>query len=1060
MQRLNNFVIAVAVLLEGAAAPGRGLPAAEAAKATPRLLRRLQTGSPEVAILVGVNDGTPSAHALLLHPDPAGEPARRARRRDAQTRLADALPAEDFRPRHFYESFSVLAATATPRGVTLLSQRPDVAWIELDGTKHLLQSSPQSAQMLIHSDQTNGRGFTGLGQAIAVIDSGVDYSVSSLGGGGFPNAKVVGGTDIADRDSDPMDCEGHGTSVAEIVAGAGGVAPDARIVAVKVFGSQSSANESCKTEAFDSDILAGINYAVTNKSVFSIAAINLSLGESFSDGADHGYCDAAEPAYATAIDAATASGIVVVAAAGNDGTINALAIPACISSAVSVGAVYPDAHSRVSWSDGSGGTQCTDQPVVPDQIVCFSNSATNLSLLGPGAFWFVPTKGGFASTFSGTSASAPAASGAVALLRQARPELAPSGIFGLLRASGKPLTDPRNSVATPRIDTLASVDMAAAGFAPYAGPAVAIPDGTGSASAAVTVSGFSGSVAGVQAWVEIDHPSPQQLRVTLAGPDGTSVILQNGTGQSQHPINAIYGKTDATAQSLAAFQGRQANGVWTLTVEDLVPGTVGRIRNFAVTLIAEPAPSPIPAGVSAAVLPVVAHVFGTKLFFSDVRIYNPGIDPKTFSLFYVPAGQSGSSAVSVLQTVGPGRVLALNDVITAQFGYEDTIGPMTILGPDSGFLATSRAYTRGDSGTFGLFVPSFDSGAGLSLGAGTATANGLAKSSQFHSNVGFTEVSGAPATVRIDLRDAGGSLLGSTTRSAAANTTFLITDVIRDEGLAETPNFRADFTVVSPTGRIVPFATYVDDVTGDGSFQAAAVPAASPEDIVVPQTAHVTGANGDFFKTNLILTNLGTQPVTVTVSLLPLLISGTPPAPRVYSIGPGQTLQKIDVLASEFGLSDPSAAGLRIHPGGPARLAVSTRTYVEKFGGTFGYSVPGVPAGSAIGAGASATAIQIDQTTGLSGYRSNFGFTEVAGAWASVLVTVYSGDTGAALGSRAYAVSANASFQAGVGDILGAAATATNLYLRFSVLSGSGRVLPYATTVDNKSGDAIYMPAQ
>ncbi len=1063
MQRLNNFLTACFVFVAGASAARALSPqisAADAPRATPRLLRQLQSGASEIRVLVGLADGTPSAHALLLHPDPAGEPARRVVRLAAQRRLAGAFPEQVFRTRHYYESFSIVAGVATAKGAVELANRPDVLWVELDGTKRLLQVTPQSAQLLIHSDQTNNLGYTGSGQSIAVLDTGVDYTISTLGGGGFPNAKVIGGTDTADKDSDPMDCEGHGTEVAGVVAGPTGVAPGARIVAVKVFSSQDPGNGTCKDQAFDSDILAGINYAVMNQAAFSIAAINLSLGGSFGDGADHGYCDATETPYATAIDTATAAGILVVTAGGNDGTINALSIPACISSAVSVGAVYPDSHSRVAWSDGSGGTQCVDQPVVPDQIACFSNSNTNLSLLAPGAFWTVADKGGFSSVFHGTSASTPAVSGAVALLKQARPDLTAAGLLGVLRSTGKPIQDPRDNVTTPRIDTLAAVQAAAGSFASFTGPGIPIPDGTGSATATVTISGFTGSIAGVQAWVEVDHSNPEQLQLTLVGPDGTSVVLQNATGLPQHPINAIYGKTEPTAQSLGVFQGRAANGIWTLRVEDLVSGVAGKIRNFSVTLVPALPVQAIPEAAPASVLPVVAHVFGTKLFFSDLRIYNPASAARPFSLYYVPAGQNGSSAVAVTQTIGPGRVLALNDVVTSLFGYEDTIGPMTVVGTDANFLATSRAYTRGDNGTFGLFVPSASNASGIAAGSATATANGLAKTSQFHTNVGFTEVSGSPVTVRIDLRDAAGVLLASTTRSADANTTFLITDVIRDQGLANTTNFRADFTVVSPVGRILPFATYVDDVTGDGSFQSAVAATPSSEDVIVPQSAHVTGANGDFFKTNLDVTNLDAQPVTLTVSLLPLLISGAAPTPRTYTLGPGQTLEKVDFLATEFGLADPSAAGLRIHPSAPARLAVSTRTYVEKFGGTFGYSVPGVPASTAIGSGVTATAIQIDQTTGLSGYRSNFGFTEVAGAPATVLVTVVSGDTGAVLGSSTYSVGPNATFQASVGDLLGTSATASNLYLQFLIQGGGGRILPYATAVDNKSGDAIYMPAQ
>jgi subtilisin-like proprotein convertase family protein len=114
---------------------------------------------------------------------------------------------------------------------------------------------------------------------------------------------------------------------------------------------------------------------------------------------------------------------------------------------------------------------------------------------------------------------------------------------------------------------------------------VDIPDGSGSATATATISGFTRPLANLQAWVEINHPSPAQLRLTLIGPDGTAVVLRNQTGQDEHPINAIYGKTDSTAQSLAAFAGKAANGTWTLKVEDLVTGVTGRIKAFAVTPI-------------------------------------------------------------------------------------------------------------------------------------------------------------------------------------------------------------------------------------------------------------------------------------------------------------------------------------------------------------------------------------------------------------------------------------------------------------------------------------------
>lgn len=1044
---------------------GHALRAEDVPKADEKVLRALAQGAEELRIIVGVADGTPGPRALWLEPDAAGEPARRVRRLAAQHRLAGQMPDTALTVRHYYASFSMLAGRASREGVVALANHPQVSWVTVDGTRRALQQTPQAAQLLMNSNQSNLLGYTGAGQTVAVIDTGVDYTTAALGGGGFPNAKVIGGFDTADEDADPLDCEGHGTSVAAVIAGSTGVAPDARIVALKVFASTSPTNDSCREEAFDSDIIQGVNFAVSRRAEFGITAINLSLGGNFDDvegGADLGYCDARVPAYAAAFDAATAAGLVVVVASGNDALTRAVSTPSCVSSAISVGAVYSQSQASQGWSDGAGGTLCRDTPVTPDLITCFSNSTSTLSLLAPGAFWNVVTKGGVASRFAGTSASAPAVAGAVAILRQARPELTPAAVAAILRATGRPVLDSRNGVVIPRVDTLAALRLAPAHFA-LAADSQSIPDGTGFAFAEVTIAGIANPIANVQAAIQIDHPAPPQLRVTLTGPDGTSVVLHDHSGTFDHPLNSNYGGADPLA-ALALFQGRSANGTWRLTVEDTVAGFSGRIRSFAIAVVPGQPLEAIPQRVDASVLPIVAHVQGTKLFKSDVRLYNPSPAPRDFTLFYVPAGQTGARASRVNRTVAAGAVLALDDVIRSEYGFSDSIGQMTIVSPaGGGFIATSRAYTESGNGSFGLFVPGFRSASGLSSGSGSATANGLVKNAQFHTNVGFTEVSGEPVTVRMDVYDAGGAPLASRTASTAPNTAVVIVDIIGDRGLPHTSNFRVDYTVTSAGGRIVPFATYVDDVTGDAIFQPARSATASSDDVIVTQAAHVIGANDDFFRTNLHVTNLEAFPVTVTVTLVPLVLTGTPPEARVYTLAAGQTLERPDVLRTEFGLGNPSAAGLRIRPSVPARLAVSTRTAVEKFGGTFGYFIPGASAGDALAAGGgTATAIQLEHAPASTGrgFRSNVGFAEIAGGVATVRVTLRSGDTGGILGARSYTIGPHRLFQASVAEILGADASADNVYAQFLVESGLGRVLPYATVVDNKSGDAIYVPAQ
>ena len=1045
------------------AAAQEEITAAAAPRADARVLRALNSGAERVRVIFALKDGTPSARALRLSPDPAGEPARRILRLEAQKRLAEEMPREEFEVRHYYGSFSLLSANVTRAAALALANRPDVDWITIDGKKKALEPTAQVAVALIHSDQANALGFTGAGQTVAVLDTGVDYNVTALGGAPFPNAKVIGGTDTADNDDDPLDCEGHGTSVAAIAAGPSGVAPDAKIVAVKVFPSKNATSSECDDSADDSDILAGVDWAIDHRTALGIGAINLSLGGGFEDVLDHGYCDADLPSYTSAFDSAVAMGIVVTVASGNDGTSNTLAAPACVSSAVSVGGVYPQTSSSRSWLDDVGGIQCTDAPTAPDQIICFSNSSSALSLLAPGDAWLVAAKGGGLNVFAGTSASSPAVAGAVALLRQAQPGLSPASLVGILRSTGKPITDPRNGITTPRLDTLAAVSFPANRYFPFLGTSPTIPDGSGSASASVTISGFTGGVAGLEVSVEIDHPDPQQLRLTLTGPDGTKVILHDQTGQHEHPINAIYGKLDVPAQSLGAFQGHPPNGVWTLTVEDKVqdtPSLHGRIRTFAIKIQPGQAGAAIPPNVTGRVLPVMAHSQGSKFFFSDLHILNPGTTPRTFQLFFVPNGGTGTQASKATRTIGPGQVLEINDVIAAEYGFSDSYGPIVATATNPAFVISGRLYTNTNDGSFGHSVSGFATSEGLAFGGGTATANGLIKSDEFHSNVAFTEVSGAPVQVRVDVVDGDGTTLGSTSILAQPNTTPILGDVIRALGLSPRSNFRANFTVTSPTGRIIPFATFVDDLTGDSIFQPALNPPSSAGDLILTQSAHVSGANSDFFQTNVYLTNADAQTVNVTVSLIPNVLTGAPASTKVYTLAPGQTLEKLDLLVSEFGLADPSIAGLRIHPDRPARLVVTNNTFVPKFGGTSGYSVQAVPASRAVAGGKTVRTIGLTQSPLATSFRCNFGFIEVAGADAVVRLTARRGDTGEAVASKDYFLAANTLVQASTRDLLGANAVITNFYLEYTIVSGAGKMLAYSTVNDNTSGDAVYLPAE
>ncbi|MFG3039124.1 S8 family serine peptidase [Streptomyces sp. NPDC048330] len=189
-------------------------------------------------------------------------------------------------------------------------------------------------------------GVTGRGVTVGIIDSGIAYDHPALGGGGFPNAKVVGGYDFADGDTDPYDdatgsAAGHGTHVAGIVAGDDdhilGVAPDARLRAYRVFGSGNGAGEDV--------ILAALDQAAADGD----DVVNMSLGTPI--GAR------SSSVLSTAVDRLVASGTAVAVAVGNGyaGPFRT-SEPAAAEQAIAVGSTYSNRSPYLALTLGDDET--------------------------------------------------------------------------------------------------------------------------------------------------------------------------------------------------------------------------------------------------------------------------------------------------------------------------------------------------------------------------------------------------------------------------------------------------------------------------------------------------------------------------------------------------------------------------------------------------------------------------------------------------------------------------------------------------------------------------------
>lgn len=290
----------------------------------------------------------------------------------------------------------------------------------------------------------------GAGQVVAVLDTGVatghnflvgktvseacfstnGTGISSLCPSGVTSSTAVGSAAPCNI---PGQACWHGTHVAGISVGKAngtttfnGVAPEAKVLPIQVF-----SNNGGGLGAFSSDIIAGLAHVKAKKIAgVNIASANLSLGGgSYTSGCGGSAID-------TVITQLRALNVATVIASGNNGFSNAVAWPACVPNATTV---------------GSSTKTNTLSP--------FSNSSPQIDVLAPGSAInsATSTSPSSYSIASGTSMAAPHVAGAYALLRARFQCMPHSMLENALNSTGVSITHPTTGAVYKRINVQAAV---------------------------------------------------------------------------------------------------------------------------------------------------------------------------------------------------------------------------------------------------------------------------------------------------------------------------------------------------------------------------------------------------------------------------------------------------------------------------------------------------------------------------------------------------------------------------------------------------------------------------
>ena len=381
----------------------------------------------------------------------------------------------------------VVFAYVRRQDIAIVANDSAVVGVQEDKPMPLLMNE---STVIIGSTVANNSGYGGAGMTVAVLDTGVAKNHEFLSGQVVAEACFSnywsGGTSLCPRgtsttntvsnDADSATpCVGytgcdHGTHVAGTVAGKvinkgsyvlRGVAPSAKIIGIQVFTGFTSAEGVRSVGSYNADQIMAMEWLITHRGTAgwgTLAALNMSLG----GGQYATTCDSDYSAMKGYIDTLRGHNVATIISSGNDGWSNSISSPACISSAIAVGA------TTTSVAIGYGGTTAADQVAYFSNAPTIANNSANgngdrlLDVLAPGFFINSATSTSTTSYAykAGTSMAAPHVAGAWAIMKQATPNASIAQILQWLSSTGTSITDTRNNLVLPRINVDDAVALA------------------------------------------------------------------------------------------------------------------------------------------------------------------------------------------------------------------------------------------------------------------------------------------------------------------------------------------------------------------------------------------------------------------------------------------------------------------------------------------------------------------------------------------------------------------------------------------------------------------------
>jgi len=461
---------------------------------------------------------------------------------------------------------------------------------------------------------------------------------------------------------------------------------------------------------------------------------------------------------------------------------------------------------------------------------------------------------------------------------------------------------------------------------------------------------------------------------------------------------------------------------------------------------------------------------------TDVELLNPGGETVTLLLELLERDRDNSTPAVAEISVAPGTSVRLVDVLAERFGFAGSAA-LRFSPEASRVLVTSRTYNRlGPSNglglpagsTFGQFIPS--SFQAQATGAGQEgrlihLSHDRSRTSGSRTNIALANATARNIVVDIDLYEAEGQRLGRVSTTLEPYEFHQLNRIFERVTSGPVPLGHAVVTTATPGGRFFALASVVDNLTGDPIAIGPARRAGPGQPLYIQAAAHLAGAAGTNWLTDVVVHNPGTAPATFTVELLLHGQANFDPESRTFTLEGGQSVMHADVLESMFSFSGKAALRFTATTGA---IEVSSRTFNLlgsgnpqglPAGATFGQYIAAIPVDQAVTFGVPGYLIQLSHDPdGHQGFRTNLGLVNATDSDVKVTLGLFTAD-GTSLGT----VRADLSpfefrqilriFERVTSNVV------EDGYVVVSTNTPGGRVFAQASVIDNLTGDPVAVGA-